>query len=231
MNRLLLSALVLIATPLAQAETFEIEIQNLTRGSYFTPLLVAAHPEGTALFEVGQPASTALQAMAEGGSIAELESQLQGLGATQSNNPAGGLLGPGERTRTTLNTSGAAANTRLSIVGMILPTNDGFVAANGLELPMSGTVTMSLNAYDAGTEGNDEIRGSGMPGQPGLPVPPPLDDSLGHNGSGRAAPAEGFVHIHRGVLGDTDSEGGPSDIDSTRHRWLNPVARVTITVQ
>ena len=52
----------------------------------------------------------------------------------------------------------------------------------------------------------------------------------GDDGTGVAAEVEGFVHVHRNVLGDADATGGVSDIDSTVHRWLNPVARVTITL-
>ncbi|MEZ5661841.1 MAG: hypothetical protein R3E83_26085 [Burkholderiaceae bacterium] len=64
-----------------------------------------------------------------------------------------------------------------------------------------------------------------------MPVPPPLDTLLGQNGTGLSGAAEGFVHIHRGNLGDTDLNGGVSDIDSQRHRWLSPPARVTTTVR
>ena len=39
-----------------------------------------------------------------------------------------------------------------------------------------------------------------------------------------------MVHIHRGSLGDDDITGGKSDLDNTVHRWLNPVARITVTV-
>jgi len=39
------------------------------------------------------------------------------------------------------------------------------------------------------------------------------------------------VHIHPGVLGDTNPTGGPSDLDSTVHRWHNPVLKVEVTVQ
>ena len=45
------------------------------------------------------------------------------------------------------------------------------------------------------------------------------------------ADANTTVHIHRGALGDTDAAAGVSDLDSRVHRWLNPVIRVTITVQ
>lgn len=218
-------------TPLHAAE-FDVSVQNLTRGTYFTPLLVAAHPAGSSLFTLGSAASAGLQAMAEGGDISGLEAELDALGATQSNNPAGGLLMPGASASTTLNTDAATANTHLSIVGMLLPTNDGFVGANAIEIPGApGTYHFYLNAYDAGTEANDEVRGSGAPGEAGFPVPGPLDPLVGTGGAGLAATAEGYVHIHRGVLGDTDASGGSSDIDSTLHRWLNPIAKLTITVR
>jgi len=52
---------------------------------------------------------------------------------------------------------------------------------------------------------------------------------LGTGAQGLDATAEGFVSIHRGVIGDLDENGGPSDINAVVHRWLNPVARVTVT--
>jgi hypothetical protein len=39
------------------------------------------------------------------------------------------------------------------------------------------------------------------------------------------------VHIHPGLLGDTDPNGGISDVDSRIHRWLNPVAALIVTVK
>lgn len=232
MKRVILT-LTLAATPLLSlAAEFDVDIHNPTRGLYYTPLLVAAHTPDQALFEPGGTASSELQAMAEGGDIAPLVTALDAAGATIVDNPAGGLLAPGATTTATVNTDNATANTHLSIVAMLLPTNDGFLALNNLEVPTQpGTYTYNLNAYDAGTEANDELRGSGTPGQPGMPVPPPLDPVLGNNGTGAASAAEGYVHIHRGNLGDTDTAGGNSDIVSTLHRWLNPVTRVTVTVK
>ena len=216
---------------MASAAEYEITIDNLTRGTWFTPFLVAAHDSGNQLFTAGSAASSNLQAMAEGGDISGLVSDLMSVGATIVENPAGGLLAPGASTSAMLDTGSATANTQLSIVAMMLPTNDGFGGLNAVTLPDSGTETFHVNAYDAGTEANDEIRGSGMPGQAGFPVPPPIDSEVDSGGSGRTASAEGYVHIHRGVLGDTDDSGGVSDIDSTRQRWLNPVLRVTVTVK
>lgn len=214
----------------ASAADLSIEIENLTRSTFFTPLVVAAHPAGTSLFELGEVASSEIQSIAEGGDTSGAETLLTGIGATQDNNPASGLLAAGESTTATLNTDGTA-NVLLSIASMVLPTNDGFVALNAIEIPSTaGTYVYYARAYDAGTEANDEIVGSGTPGQAGFPAPGPVAATLGTGGTGVTASAEGFIHVHRGVLGDTDAAGGESDIDSTLHRWLNPVAKITLTV-
>ena len=89
---------------------------------------------------------------------------------------------------------------------------------------------LKVNAYDAGTEANDEIIGGGAPGAAGYPAPPPVAAASGSGGTGVNATAEGFVHIHRNVLGDDNLSGGDSDIVNTVHRWLNPVVRVVVTV-
>ncbi len=215
----------------ASATDFNVRIVNLSNGIYYTPFLVAAHPEGTSLFAVGQPASANLQAMAEGGDISGLVADLTGLGATIAENPAGGLLAPASETNVDLNTDGTA-NVRLSVVAMLLPTNDAFAGLNAVEIPTDpGTYVFDVPAYDAGTEANDElITGGGAPGAAGIPADP---GGLGGTGGTGAATADAnsTVHIHRGTLGDLDPDGGTSDLDSSVHRWLNPVIRVVVTVR
>ena len=213
-----------------QAQSLSVEITNLTHGIYFTPLLVAAHVGDSHLFDVGSPASASLQAMAEGGDISGLISDVAGIGATYIDNPAAGLLGPGASVTTDLDTTGTA-NTQLSVVAMMLPTNDGFVGLNAITLPTEpGVYTYYLNAYDAGTEANDEIiNGAGAPGEPGIPAAPGGDGGTGATGAA-GVDANPNVHIHRGALGDSDPNGGVSDLDSTIHRWLNPIARLVLTV-
>ena len=233
MKRTLCAALAtasLGAIPAANATDFDVTITNLSNAIYYTPFLVAAHPAGNNLFMTGQPASANLQAMAEGGDISGLEADVNALGATVVANPAGGLLAPASSTTFNMNTDGTS-NDRLSIVAMLLPTNDAFAGLNAVEIPTDpGTYTFNLPAYDAGTEANDEIlNGGGAPGVPGMPADP--GGLAGTGGSGAAgADANTNVHIHRGALGDTDAAGGTSDLDSRVHRWLNPVVRVTITV-
>ncbi len=223
-------AATLSAAPAANAVDFDVQITNLTNSIYFTPFLVAAHPAGNNLFTSGQPASASLQAMAEGGDTMGLMADVTGLGATIVDNPAAGLLGPAASTSFNMNTDGTS-NDRLSVVAMLLPTNDAFAGLNAIEIPATpGTYSFDVPAYDAGTEANDElVTGGGMPGVAGIPGDPSM--LTGSNGTGAAgADANSNVHIHRGALGDTDALGGNSDLDSRVHRWLNPVIRVTITV-
>lgn len=228
--RSVLTGLAALTAINANAANVDVTIQNLTQGIYFTPLLVLAHSDDTSLFAVGEMASPEIQAMAEGGSLDGLVTIGDSIGADMQANPAGGLLGPTASTMTTLMTQDT--NTRLSIVGMMLPTNDGFVALDDWTIPTeAGTYELYLNAYDAGTEANDELRGSGAPGEAGMPVPPPLDPLLGMGGTGvTTTVTNGYVHIHPGNLGDDDAAAGKSDVSNTIHRWLNPVAKVTVTV-
>lgn len=221
----------LVASPSLFAASYSVEIQNLTHGSYFGPLLVATHPTTSTLFSAGMPASANLQRMAEGGDISGLAVDIINAGGKNTENPAGGLLNPGASTMADVGELGEG-NTQLSITAMLVPSNDAFVVLNNLTLPTTpGTYTYMLNAYDAGTEANNEIRGSGAPGQAGMPVAPPLETLVGTGGTGVAGAAEGFVHIHRGVIGDHSATDGSSDINASTQRWLNPVARVTVTVE
>ncbi len=223
----------LLAGTVANAADFNVRITNLTNGMWYTPFLVAVHPAGTSLFTVGQPASASLQAMAEGGDISGLVTDVQGMGATISENPANGLLPPAMSANVDLNTDGTS-NVLLSVVAMLLPTNDAFAGLNSIAVPTApGTYTFDVPAYDAGTEANDELivgMAAGAPGVAGIPADP---GGLGGTGgtSSAAADANGNVHIHRNTLGDTDAAAGTSDLDSRVHRWLNPVVRVVVTVQ
>ncbi len=168
--------------------------------------------------------------MAEGGDISGLEADVTALGATVVANPAGGLLAPATSTTLSMNTDGTS-NDRLTIVAMLLPTNDAFAGLNAVEIPTEpGTYRFNVPAYDAGTEANDELlTGGGAPGAPGMPADP--GGLAGTGGTGAAVvDSNTNVHSHRGNLGDSDAAGSASDLDSSVHRWLNPVVRVTVTV-
>jgi hypothetical protein len=214
----------------ARAAQVTVSLTNLTQAIWFTPFLITAHGGETFLFRVGQPAGPELQAMAEGGDISGLSGLLGGADADTIENPAGGLLGPGQTVTATLNTD-SSGNPFLSLTAMLLPTNDSFVGLDSLQLSL-GVQTRYLYAYDAGTEANNELinlESGGVPGTPGIPADP--SGLAGSGGTGLTdLETNPTVHIHRGNVGDADPAGGPSDLSESAHRWLNPVAVATITV-
>lgn len=218
-----------LMTSAAFAQTIDVKITNLTQGLHFTPLLVSAHMETSDVFEVGTEASTALATMAEGGDISGLVAA-SAAGTVNVENPAEGFLAPAAMT--TVMDMDTGDNDRLSIVAMLLPTNDGFVGLDSWSIPEeAGTYTVYLNAYDAGSEANDEIiNGAGALGMAGIPGEPGGNAGTGATGV-TATESNQNVHIHRGNIGDTDANGGISDVDSRIHRWLNPVAKVVVTVK
>lgn len=229
LSKLCMASTLTIATHQVFAADLTIEIQNLTQGLYFTPIAAVAHTPDASLFEVGEEASAEIQEMAEGGSLAGLTTIATSINADVLAEPAAGPLGPTASVSGTFTT--ADDNTVLSVVAMILPSNDGFIGLDNWTIPTeAGTYTVFLNAYDAGTEANDELIGGGAPGTPGIPVPPFLT-TLGSGGSGVTSTSSNTnIHIHPGNLGDDDETGGASDFNNTIHRWLNPVAKVTVTV-
>lgn len=227
----IITALVLAGASVAsQAQELDITVTNLTQGIYYTPILVGAHDGDMSLFKTGEAASMELQMMAEGGNISGLSGLLTAASADIFENPAGGMLAPGMNTTTSLST--ADGNMYLSVVSMMLPTNDGFIGLNKWKIPTeAGTYTINLSAYDAGSEANDEIiNGAGAPGAAGIPVAPGGDGGTSATGV-TATETNDKIHIHRGSLGDDNLTGGKSDLDNTVHRWLNPVARVTVVVK
>jgi len=149
----------------ANAAEFEVSVTNLTSGVYFTPLIGAAHSPDVAMFNAATVASTQLQSIAEGGDVGPMAELLESVGASVG--IGGGLLAPGATE--TITVSSSDTNTVLSLASMLLPTNDGFVGLNSVALPnsMGQTSTFYARGYDAGTEGNDELVGSGAPGRNG----------------------------------------------------------------
>ena len=189
--------------------TYEVTITNVTRGQVFTPILAVAHQPGVALFELGQPASAELEDLAEMGNTVPLADLLHGNPLVDDIATAGDVLVFGQSVTLTLEAE--RGRSLISLAAMLVPTNDGFVALNGVRAPRGNkTRTVFARAYDAGTEANDESCNS-IPGPPFVCDPAGLESPDG----------EGYVHVHAGIHG-----GG--DLDEAERDWRNPVARVII---
>lgn len=227
-----LSAVTLLATAAmatsVTAAELEVKLVNLTHSIAFTPILVAAHNSDASLFHVGETASMALQKMAEGGNTADLKTAVTAAGGVNLDLTSAPTMA-GVSSMGMLDTG---SNMYLSVTAMMLPTNDGFVGLDSWKIPTeAGTYTVMLNAYDAGTEVNDEIiNGGGAAGVAGIPADPSGNAGTGATGAS-ANEANMNVHIHPGNVGDTNATGGISDVNSTVHRWLNPVAKLVVTVK
>ena len=231
-NTLLSVSALIFASSQVQAQDLSITVTNLTQGLHFTPLITSAHTSDNHIFMVGTAASPELQTMAEGGDISGLLTMLSNADANSNDNPAGGLLAPG--TSTTYALTNDIDNTHLSMTAMVLPSNDGFVGLDSWEIPTeAGTYTIMLNAYDAGTEANNELIIGGAGGAPGvLGIPAAPSEGSGTGGTGVTdTESNTMIHIHRGTIGDDDMDGGTSDLNNSIHRWLNPVAKLTVTIQ
>lgn len=216
----------LVAGPavLAQGgQRYEVTVTNLTRGQQFTPILVASHREGVNLFTLGSPASPQLSTLAEEGNTGPLTTLLLATPGVRDVVTSMGLLNPGASVTVTVEASEIFDH--LSVAAMLIPTNDGFFAINGVQGPpfdhfprgffysTDDTLTLFSQAYDAGSERNDELCAS-IPG-------PNFAECKGPGGGAKVGGGEGYVHIHAGIH-------GIGDLNAAVRDWRNPIAKVTI---
>lgn len=208
----------LFGTSAALAASYEVTITNITHGTIFTPILVVSHTPGVKLFELGQPASDELAALAEGGDVVPLATALEDDSRVVDTADSGGLLPdsgglllPGKSVTVTV--EAPRRKGQVSLAAMMLPTNDGFIALNGVRAPRTKKypVTYSSPGYDAGSEPNDELCIS-IPG--GGPCG-------GGEGGSPGTGGEDYVHVHSGIHGIGDLLPGDSD-------WGNPAAYISI---
>jgi len=191
-------------------KTYHVTITNLTHAIIFTPILVASHRHPVSIFELGTPASGDLSAIAEGGDIGPLTTTLNGNSQVIDVQNSGGLLMPGQSATVIVSAEHGAK--MISVASMMLPTNDGFIALNSVEVSKRGNMTFYSPAYDAGSEANDESC---------LNIPGPTCHGVGPS-PGVNVGDENYVHIHRGTH-------GIGDLAADVYDWRNPVARITVT--
>ena len=194
---------------------YEVTITNLTAGQTFTPLLVATHSKRVTLFEPGGAAGTPLEMLAEAGDTAPLTTLLlEKPYETADVQTVPGLLGPGQSV--TVQVAATRHQPYLSMAAMLIPTNDTFVGVDSVRLPLRSR-TVTAQAYDAGTEANDQnclnIPGPRCGGEGYSPGPNPGD--------------EGHVHVSNGFHGLPPADIGEV-LEPQTYDWRNPVARIVV---
>lgn len=194
-------------------QRYLVSITNMTRAQSFTPILVTTHTGAVRLFIAGTAATPELREVAEEGNISPLTNLLRGLPReVQDIASSPGLLTPGVTVDVAVMAGGQFD--RVSLVSMLIPTNDAFFGVTGVPLPAANEVTtLDAAVYDAGTERNDE-RCASIPG-------PVFAECGGPGGGARVGGGEGAVTIHNGIHGVGDFKASDRD-------WRNPVARIVI---
>ena len=216
--------------------TYLITVTNLTDGQPLTPPVVALHRSSVDLFDIGRPASSELQAIAENGDLAPMLAALDP--ATNGNvialtHVARGAEGPApivpdgnpggapfESAQAFILSGGHGAN-YLSIASMLICTNDGFTGVDSVKLPrhVGQSSTYFSAGYDAGTEMNTEDFADMVPPCQGL-----VGVSSKDEGTGMSNPklAEGgVIGLHPGIAGGTDLLVG-------QHGWVDPAVMVFV---
>jgi hypothetical protein len=220
-----------------RARSYRVTIRNLTSGQPLSPPVVATHRGDDQLFEVGKPASVGVREIAENGNnapiLAFLEANPFGTISDFEASPVplfpkgtpGGVQDPPSPPEfpdeVTLTLTADKHAGQVSVVTMLVCTNDGFTGVNGLELPKKAgqSVTVRTNGYDAHTEVNDEdlahivapcqLIGVSS-GEPGMDVSNP------------ALAEGGVIAHHEGIKGD-------GDLVPSVHGWADPVAEIRVT--
>jgi hypothetical protein len=186
-----------------------VRVTNVTRGQVLSPPVVVVHGPGLApLFTTGEPASPELASVAEDAKSDDLVALLSHDPSVRAVVVGAGPIPPGETE--TVEIDAGHRFDRISIVGMLVTTNDGFYGLRSAASPRTGAVAYELPAYDAGSEANNELCGF---------IPGPPCGSVGVRDTGDA---EGFVHIHAGIH-------GIGDLVPSRDDWRNPVAKVVVS--
>lgn len=190
---------------------FQVTITNLTQGQQFTPLLLVSHRSSVHLFMLGAAASSQLRTLAEEGNTGPLATLLRATPGVREVVTGTDLTNPGATKSFAI---AAGEDEQLSLAAMLIPTNDGFVAVDALNLSFAPReVTVFAPAYDSGTERNDELCSS---------IPGPFFLECGGAGGGaQVVGGEGFVHIHAGIH-------GVGNLKPALRDWRNPVAKIVI---
>ncbi|WP_462178035.1 spondin domain-containing protein [Pseudoalteromonas gelatinilytica] len=191
---------------------FTVQVTNLTNAQPLSPIAAIAHSGGM-LWQIGEPASAALELMAEGGDNSELLATDFAMASSSAESP----LPPGEQVTLMLSTE-QLNSLKISLATMLVNTNDAFTGLNAIDvssLAVNESLSRTSFAYDAGTEANSEAQGT---------IPGPADSGEGYN---EMRDDINRVAMHPGVVSQDD--GLTNSVLTSQHKFDNPVARITIT--
>lgn len=199
--------------------SFEITVENLTNAQPLSPVAVIAHRSGYSVFAIGNPATSGLEKLAEGGDntalLTDAAANVDVFATASGSTP---IAPAGLETVTLSVLESDLAALEISMASMLVNTNDAFSAISVLQpgdLSVGDNWSAVSIAYDAGTEANSEAAAD---------IPGPAGGGEGFNAA-RSDLAD-RVAMHSGVVSQDD--GFASSDLSNQHRFDNPVMRVSI---
>ncbi len=221
-------AVVAVAVPATadsgEVRTYEVTITNLSDSQPISPPVVVTHDRGVNFWARGAAASDGIVAIAEDGNPAvafDALSAMVGSGVTDVVNVGQPLTRAGttfgDFSDSVTITIDAERGDRLSLAGMLICTNDGFVGINSLRVPNTER-TVHARAYDAGSEINTERSEDIV--DPCSALGPVALDGDDNGNENDAVDASGVITRHRGIVGESDL--------LSAHNWPTRVVQVHI---
>ena len=208
--------------------TYRITVRNATDGQPLTPPLAATHNRAVSVFRKNGLTLPELELVAEDGDSGPLAALLGGLEQVTEVASAMAPLTPrgttvGDFTDTVSFEITAAPGDRLSLVSMLVCTNDGFAGLDRVRLPRWGERTYWATGYDAGTEHNTELSGDIVDACSLLGPVSLAGDPNGNEDAAVDTDPQETIKRHSGIMGG-------SDLSAMDHGWRGPVATVKVEV-
>ncbi len=181
---------------------YDVTFINVTAGQPLSPPRLLLHEAGHSLWQIGHPASDALEKLAESG-----DSSMLTLPNTADHAQADAPLLPGASMEFVLK-AGKMQHPELSVATMLVNTNDAFAGVSNLDLSHMGkgdTLMLTAPIYDAGTEANSESLAD---------IPGPAAGGEGYNAERNDV---NYVAYHPGVV--TAADGLMSSVLDGQHKF------------
>lgn len=214
---------------------YTVQITNLTFAQPFAPAAIILHESGYLAFNEGEPATTGIEIMAEGGDPSMVIDEAMASTTFLDAQNSGGILPPkttGESV-TLVVPELDSDDLRLTVTTMLVNTNDAFTglnAANVSDMSIGEHRTFMTVTWDAGTEANSETAAT---------LPGPAATAAGGGGASAGYDPvrndlSDMVRLHQGVVtnanaNDPSREGLASSILGEEHRFDFPTSRIIIT--
>jgi hypothetical protein len=173
---------------------------NYPSNAHFSPIVGMSHNSDAQLFELGSTASEGIKVMAETGKTDPLNSEIDAMiesGSALERMNGESLPKGTSAAKGALLVSGKHA--LVSVVSMIAPSPDWFIAVSGISLLRDGEFVqdtiISMESYDSGTDSGSDFNSADSVTEPAQPVSVITDPPLG-NGN-EVSPAVATIRLTR----------------------------------